>query len=486
MRCLALAQAWQDAGGPIVFAMGDRTAAIQERLRADSCEVVSISSRSGTSDDAQETIAIAGRKHASWVVVDGYQFNADYQSALKAGGLKVLFLDDYGHAPRYSADLVLNQNVSASAALYQDREPGTRLLLGPRFALLRREFSLWRDWERKISPRCNRVLVMMGGSDPGNLSARVIEALELARIGDLEVTIIVGGSNPHLAQLREATAHAKLKIDLRQYADSIGELMSTADIAVSAAGSTCWELCLLALPSLLLDVADNQTSVAAELHRRGCALHIGDRSISPEKLAEGLKSLCGSQELRQSLARRSRELVDGNGARRVVSMVRGGESVRLRPARMEDRGLLWEWANDPEVRAASFLPDPISWSTHVAWFEGKLRPVDEQGALKSYILIAEDEESTPIGQIRFDARADGDWEVGVSIAKQMRNRGLARDLIENGLIAILKEDLNARVHAFVKPSNIASMKAFERAAFRRIDAQEIRGHQAVHLIYERS
>jgi RimJ/RimL family protein N-acetyltransferase len=112
--------------------------------------------------------------------------------------------------------------------------------------------------------------------------------------------------------------------------------------------------------------------------------------------------------------------------------------------------------------------------------------VDEQGALKSYILIAEDEESTPIGQIRFDARADGDWEVGVSIAKQMRNRGLARDLIENGLIAILKEDLNARVHAFVKPSNIASMKAFERAAFRRIDAQEIRGHQAVHLIYERS
>jgi UDP-2,4-diacetamido-2,4,6-trideoxy-beta-L-altropyranose hydrolase len=475
MRCLALAQAWQDAGGRAVFAMAEATSTIQARLVAERCTVVSVSSAAGTVDDASHTIAIARIQNSDWVVVDGYHFTADYQRALKAAGLKILFLDDNGHAQHYSADLVLNQNVCARADRYVDREPETRLLLGPKYCLLRREFGAWRNWKREVSSVCRRVLVMMGGSDPENLTARVMQALALAELEGVENTVVIGGSNPHFVKLQSLAAQSGQKITVRRDVSNMAEPMAAADVAISAAGSTCWELCLLGLPALLVDVADNQSELARELDRRGCAIHLGDRTVSVEKIAEQLKRLVRSQELRQSLSLRSRELVDGDGAMRVVSVLRGTEGVRLRRARADDIRLLWEWANDPEVRAASFSSAPIPWETHVAWFAEKV------GRNRSLLFIAENEEGIAFGQIRFDLKG-GEAELNLSLAKEKRGIGLAVPLIEAGVRELLAGNECERVHAFVKPQNAASARAFEKAGFVRVGVEQVRENSAVHFI----
>src|SRR5262249_7291209 len=109
MRCLALAQAWQDAGGRAIFVSAESTAAICERLLAESCEVASIKASPGSQDDAKQTAALARQNEVSWIVADGYQFTAEYQHALKSAGTKLLVFDDYGHAQHYWADVVVNQ-----------------------------------------------------------------------------------------------------------------------------------------------------------------------------------------------------------------------------------------------------------------------------------------------------------------------------------------------------------------------------------------
>ena len=484
MRCVALAQAWQDAGGRALVAMAESTQSIQARLAAESCEVFSLSAVAGTPEDAAQTIALAREQHADWIVVDGYRFTADYQRTLKAAGFKILFLDDYGHAEHYCVDLVLNQNVCANKQLYADRGPQTRLLLGPRYALLRREFAAWRNWMRKIPAICQRVLVMMGGSDPENLTARAIKALASAGLEDLEATVVVGGSNPQFAELRNAAAQSGLKIEVQKDVSNMAELMAAADVAVSAAGSTCWELSLLGLPALLIDVAENQTALAMELDRRGCAVHAGNQTVSAEKIADELRRLCNSQELRQSLSQRFGELVDGHGARRIVSVLRGtdlrdGDSFRLRRAQANDIRLLWQWANDPGVRAASFSSAPIPWETHAAWFAQKLGPD------KSLILIAEDGEGTPCGQIRFDFRHDGEAELNISLAKEKRGCGLGVRMIEAGIRELFASSDCARVHAFVKPENAASARAFEQAGFVRVGLEQVLGNAALHFVYAR-
>ena len=166
MRCIALAQAWQDQNGECVFAAAESTSASEARLRDEKFEFVRITASPGTPQDAAQLVQLGIARHGSWIVVDGYQFDVEYQRAVKAAGLKLLVIDDAAHVGADAADLVLDQNAHADENLYQHGEDDTRLLLGSRYALLRREFKVWREWDREIAPSGRKVLVTIGGSVP--------------------------------------------------------------------------------------------------------------------------------------------------------------------------------------------------------------------------------------------------------------------------------------------------------------------------------
>jgi len=325
MRCLALAQGWQDAGGRSVFALAEATAGIRARLAAESCGVLSVSGAIGTEEDSFQTIALAREHGADWIVVDGYRFSADYQRALKAGGFRILFLDDYGHAAHYSADLVLNQNANANEKMYAARKSYTGLLLGPAYCLLRREFDSWHDWRREIAPVGKKVLVTMGGSDPENVTAIVIDALrevasaEASIESKLEMTVVVGGSNPHFDSLQRLTSQWGGRFRLLNSVANMPELMASADLAVSGAGSTCWEMCLLQLPMALIELADNQKPIAQSLEALGAAVHLGSaKSASGKGIGARIASLLVSEAERKALSERCGKLVDGRGVSRVL------------------------------------------------------------------------------------------------------------------------------------------------------------------------
>jgi RimJ/RimL family protein N-acetyltransferase len=234
----------------------------------------------------------------------------------------------------------------------------------------------------------------------------------------------------------------------------------------------------MGLPALLIDVADNQTRVAKELQRLGSAIHVGDRSVTKEALAEALTSLIGSEDIRRGLSQRSRELVDGRGAERVVSVLRGESWLRLRRAVAEDLQMLWEWANDSGVREASFSTAPIPWEAHVNWFSARL--ADNA----SVIFIAEGSRGTPVGQVRFNI--DGREAVlNISLAKGQRGRGLAVPAVEAAVQRFFAEFDCDIVHAFVKPENIASKKTFENAGFEPSGSKMIHGCLALHFVCTR-
>ena len=475
MRCLALAQAFRDAGGRAVFIMRECTPAIRARLLAESCDVLSISCAPGTPDDARHTVALARQYGVVWIAVDGYQFGANYQNALKDEGAKVLFVDDYGHAEHYSADIVLNQNLGSAPRLYASRGAQTQLLLGSRYCLLRREFAVWRAWTRDVPVIGRHVLVTMGGSDPENVTARIVDALALVEAEDLETIVVMGGSAPHFEALEQSVAHVGKSITIRRDVDNIAELMAWADLAVSSAGTTCWELCLLGLPSLLVDVAENQTALARELDRRRAAIHMGaPRDSTMAQLACQLQTLLQSHEMRRSLAVRCRELVDGKGAERVVSLMRSG--LRLRPAHENDCRLLWEWANDQEVRKASFSSTPIPWEEHKIWFAGKMKNLDCR------ILLAEDDQGH-VGQFRVDWTSPQEGVVDVSVAPARRGAGYGAALIDLAVTLIFAER-GTRLHAFVKPENRASRLAFEHAGFCILGEESMHAERVIH--YSRS
>lgn len=318
MRSLALTQALRAAGGEAVLATTLDPGGLEGRLRAEGLPVRRLDAETGSDPDARATATLARELGAGWVVVDGYQFSGRYQRLLKEAGMRVLAVDDYGHAEHYWADAVLNQNLHAREALYRDREPGVRLLLGPRYALLRREYEKWRGWRRPHPPVARKVLVTFGGSDPEDVTSKAAAALARLPGGGLEASVVVGASYPHLEALKAALSETPCIRLLRDVRD-MAEPMAWADVAVSAGGSTSWELAFMGLPALTVILAENQVDLAQGLAAHGIARNLGWHSAVTEAiLADALMELARDQDVRRAMGARGRELVDGDGGRRVV------------------------------------------------------------------------------------------------------------------------------------------------------------------------
>ncbi len=478
MRCLALAQAWQDGVGDVVFVLATESPNAEAKLTAEGFEALHINAKPGSAEDARLTTKLAHKYGASWVVVDGYHFGGDYQKIIKEAGLNLLFIDDYGHADYYPADIVLNQNIHADEDLYRNRASYTKLLLGTRYVLLRREFLRWQGYRREIPEIARKMLVTMGGSDPQNVTLKVLQALKNIDIDGFEAVCVVGGSNPHYDALKDFVETANLPVRIERDVKDMSQLMAWADVAITAGGTTCWELAFMGVPFVIVVLAENQQPVADSLDNIGCALNLEWPCNLPSfRVSESLMRLMRGQRWRAEMSQCGQGMVDGKGVFRVLSSA-GFKALNLRPAYKEDCRLLWEWANDAVVRNYSFNSDPIPWEEHVKWFNERLNDPN------CLIFIAEDADGTPVGQIRFEVTGER-AEVSVSVDKSKRNLGYGTLLIEQGVKEVFRSMIIKSVHAFIKPDNIGSIRSFERSGFRYVGLYSIKGYNAEHYVLVR-
>lgn len=483
MRCLALAQAWQDAKVQPIFVMATSQPALEERLKLEGMEVVKITATLGSQADAEETAALAHQFGVSWVVVDGYHFQAEYQKIIKDSGLSLLFFDDYGHAKYYWADVVLNQNIYADKALYLNREPDSKLLLGTKYVLLRREFWKWQGWQRQISPVARNFLVTLGGADAENVTLKVIHALQQTNVDNLEAVVVIGASNPHYEQLQKTVEKSQVAIRLARNVTNMPELMAWADIAIAAGGTTSWELAFMGLPSIIIVLADNQRAIAEKLHDLGIAVNLGwHKDVSLAKIAEKIIAVSGviqpTLNMRTEMSQLAQQLVDGEGSARVLLHL-NNQKLRLRLVREVDCKLLWEWINEPTVRAASFSSAPIPWETHVAWFKSKLNSPN------CIFYLALNQDDLPIGAIRYDIE-NHEAVISVNIDHQFRQRGYGSYCINLASQKLFNTVNIIKINAYIKPSNQASIRAFIKAGFQQMGTTSVKGQAAIHFVKQRS
>jgi len=325
MRCLALAQAWQDHGGECTFVIAHVIPGLEQRLRSEGCEVVRPDVLPGSREDAIGIAQLATVKGAAWVVVDGYHFRHEYYRVLKDAGIRVLQIDDYGTVGAYESSVILDQNAGAAEYFYSNRERSTDLLLGTRFILLRREFTAWPRRKRATSRMARKILITMGGSDPENLTLRSIEAVSLLRNEDLEVVIVVGAGNSYLDSLQAAVGARGNQYRVLTNVSSMPELMAWADIAIIAGGGTLWELLYMGCPVVTYARNSKQEEILSYLRTQKTVQFMGlAEECDPAGLASALSDLMSSPARRREMAAQGRATVDGLGAQRVCEVLING------------------------------------------------------------------------------------------------------------------------------------------------------------------
>ncbi len=153
-----------------------------------------------------------------------------------------------------------------------------------------------------------------------------------------------------------------------------------------------------------------------------------------------------------------------------------GVPLSIRAAEEADRTLLFEWANDPVTRAASFSSGRIPWETHCAWLAALLADPNR----RLYILLAPNDE--PVGQARFDGFGAGEAVISMAIAPGWRGRGLAAPAIRLATSRAREDGGVGVIHAYIRPVNEMSRRAFTTAGYVERERTEVAGSEAVHCV----
>ncbi len=194
-----------------------------------------------------------------------------------------MVIDDLANR-KHNCDIILDQNYYADMKLrYQGLVPKyCNQLLGPEYALLRKEFYVAKKTLRKRSGTIKNILVFFGGSDPSNETGKTLEALIQLKTTDLAINVVVGASNPHKDSL-------KLICDINNFnylcqVSNMAQLMAEADLAIGAGGTTTWERCFLELPSIVIAIAENQVGLCEEAAKAGVITFLGVKECVTAKI----------------------------------------------------------------------------------------------------------------------------------------------------------------------------------------------------------
>lgn len=473
VRCMNLATVLRGRGADVAFLCRDQEGHMGAELAresfavhmlpapprqpVDTCEDYSEWLGVPVSQDADETITAMG-DGADWVVMDHYGLNASWQLALRACTQRVMAIEDLS-GRRHECDLLLDQNaLDGGGADHAERAPGARLLLGPRYALLRREYALRRA---SLAPDARRegLLVFFGGTDPFDLAGFALSALSSPETARLPVTFVLGPNYPFGDRLRAVAAGRPGTTVLGPQSHLAG-LMAEAALAVGGGGITTWERMCLGLPAVVVSLAENQRPSCQALAGVGLIVYAGHfDEVTPRSFAKIVSQTVGDPQLMLKLALSGKHRVDGLGAIRVAEamMPTGSAALALRRAQPSDAETYFDWVNDPAVRAAAFDSTPVHWATHEAWFARRV-------ADPSALLFVMEAQGLPVGQVRFDV-ADGEGYIDYTLDPLVRGRGWAMHLLKAGMKAA---DGIARFRAEVKFGNAASVATFRKLGFHEV------------------
>ena len=322
LRCLALAQAFKlhQADTEISFVMLSTTVPFAKSRLDWSGNIVCLPDQIAQQAEPDWLQTYCQQQQVSALIVDGYQFDTNYRRALAAiDCVHVLFDDNNNSGPLYS-DLVINPASKAHELDYAHTAKDAVLCLGETYRILRAEFSqitLRRPWLARTS-----LVLVMGGSDPQNLSLRILIALEQVGFNQ-PITLATGGAYAFLGELRAFLANTALQVEHLQNCQQIAQLFGQAKLVVSAAGGSQFELLACHTPALLLVVADNQRMATQAAVQQGWCQAI-DYLAEPDidKIAQQIVELWQDSGLLENMHRQATQFADTGGAKRVVEHIR--------------------------------------------------------------------------------------------------------------------------------------------------------------------
>ena len=340
MRCLTLADYLNENGFKCEFICREHKGNLIDYIKIKGFKVSVLPNISKSSDinldysswlgesqdnDAKQCIKILGDSMPSWLIVDHYGIDYNWEKTIKKACQKLFCIDDLADKAHY-CDGLLDQTFGRSQNDYKTLVPkGCDIFTGSDFALLRPEFLNFRKLSilRRSDGLLKKILINLGGVDKDNNTLLILETLEqIDGLNHINFSVVLGSSAPNVLSVSNACKGHRYNIDLLIGVENIAEVMTDSDLAIGAAGATSWERCCLGLPTILLTLAENQKYISAVLSKQKIVLNISSIESIKSELPIYIKKCVANKNLLVNMTKSSIDLVDGMGAERVSSYLK--------------------------------------------------------------------------------------------------------------------------------------------------------------------
>lgn len=462
-RCINLAETLRSRGNEVLFICRDDLSKSFKVLEDRLFKVILLPANSASSQisqeaDADETIEALGGLRPSWLVVDNYNLDEKFEKKLREYVEKIAVIEDLANR-RHDCDLLLDQNCSdRTDETFKPLVPvSCKFLIGPKYAMISSVFAKIREVSLTSRTELKRVFVFCGGADPKNLTKLVLDALSGDEFDEIKIDVVVGAQNHNFSA--EKPERKKLNITFHPSGDDFAKIMSKADLAIGAGGTTTWERMCLGVPSIVVSIAENQVPTCEKLGREGLIQYLGKQTeVTKESVARVVRKFLKTPTELSVVSIKSQILVDGKGCMRVAeAMCPSSESeLKVRLATKDDCVNYFNWANDPLVREQSLNSAVIEWDEHQKWFSEKI----SSSMSEMYVVEAS---GLPVGQVRFEL-VDETAEINYSLDELVRGRSWSATSVDLA-ISTFRTQNECLLKAQVRKANARSSSVFIKLGF---------------------
>jgi len=344
MRCLTLAEELRGHRNHVIFICREHPGHLIDYIKKKEFTVYSLPFKKQkiiSSDiphahwlggDWQDEIEIIANilkqelDRVDWLIVDHYAIDYRLERELSPLVRKTMIIDDLADRS-HACNLLLDQNFYLNQKRYKGLAPkDCRQLMGPQYALLRKQFKEARKTLRERNNEIKHFLVYFGGVDATNETEKALNAIFKLTNTNVTADVIIGHANPNYERLMQI-CESLPNIQCHMQIENMAEMIAKADLVIGAGGSNIWERCCLGTPSIILTLAFNQVESTEDLSQTGVVYYLGKSTdVSTDSFLAAIQSLRTKKEFYQQMIEKSLELVDGKGTNRILHAMK--EEIR--------------------------------------------------------------------------------------------------------------------------------------------------------------
>lgn len=321
IRCISIAKECIKAGNKCIFFLSENS--ITEPLEAEGLPYVRLGLKWDDWDYKTERLVEALKEcSADYLVVDSYLVTIGFFKEM-AKEIRVLYIDDLCKE-RYEVDSILHYSEWEDEGTISDLYKGTdvKVFLGLEYVPLREEF---RDINSCLERKYD-LLITTGGADKYHLTKGLLEKiLDNPGLRKLSLCVVCGMMNTDYDEIVKMSSR-KEKIDVFRNVKNMSELMQKSKYAVTAGGTTVYELMASCTPFVIFSFSDDQTILGERLEKNGNSIFAGDMrrdgNAVIDKIIEQIEIFmkADKQEIDRVIAK-NRNAIDGKGSERIAEII---------------------------------------------------------------------------------------------------------------------------------------------------------------------